>query len=109
MAETTQQKTRTGSRRNTKIGYVVSTSMSKTIVVETTKQKAHPMYRRVISRSKKFYAHDEQNAARVGDVVQIEETRPLSKLKRWRLKNVVQRATLVPHAEEALSGEQKAS
>jgi small subunit ribosomal protein S17 len=109
MAETTQQKTRTGSRRNTKIGYVVSTSMSKTIVVETTKQKAHPMYRRVISRSKKFYAHDEQNAARVGDVVKIEETRPLSKLKRWRLKDVIQRATLVPHAEEALSGEQKAS
>ena len=67
------------------------------------------MYRRVISRSKKFYAHDEQNTARVGDVVEIEETRPLSKTKRWRLKEVIQRATVVPHGDEALEGEQKAS
>ena len=97
MAETTA----TQSRRNTKIGYVVSTKMAKTIVVETTRQKAHKLYRRVISRSKKFYAHDENNTARVGDVVLIEETRPMSRLKRWRLKQVIQRATLVPAAEEA--------
>jgi len=96
MAETTT----TQSRRNTKIGYVVSTKMAKTIVVETTRQKAHKLYRRVISRSKKFYAHDENNTARVGDMVLIEETRPMSRLKRWRLKQVVQRATLVPAAEE---------
>lgn len=109
MARTTQE-TRSASRRNTKIGYVVSTRMSKTIVVETRRQKAHPMYRRVISRSRKFYAHDEQNTARVGDVVMIEETRPLSKTKRWRLKAIIQRATLVPQAElENLDGEQKAS
>jgi small subunit ribosomal protein S17 len=108
MAETTQKKA--GSRRNTKIGYVVSTSMNKTIVVETTMQKAHRMYRRVISRSKKFYAHDEQNSARVGDVVLIEETRPLSKTKRWRLKDVIRRATLVPEAElGTVAGEEKAS
>ena len=97
MAETTT----TQSRRNTKIGYVVSTKMAKTIVVETTRQKSHKLYRRVISRSKKFYAHDEDNTARVGDVVLIEETRPMSRLKRWRLKQVIQRATLVPAAEEA--------
>jgi small subunit ribosomal protein S17 len=107
MAETTQKK---GSRRNTKIGNVVSTKMNKTIVVETTMQKAHRMYRRVISRSKKFYAHDEQNSAHVGDVVRIEETRPLSKTKRWRLTDVIRRATLVPEAAlETAAGEEKAS
>ena len=98
MADTKPQAEK--SHRNTKIGYVVSTKMAKTIVVETTKQKAHPLYRRVVSRSKKFYAHDENNTARVGDVVRIEETRPMSRLKRWRLKDVIQRATLVPSAEE---------
>jgi small subunit ribosomal protein S17 len=83
------------SRRATKLGQVVSTSMSKTIVVEVTMRKSHTLYRRVISKSKKFYAHDEKQAAHVGDFVEIEETRPLSKLKRWKLKNVVQRAKLV--------------
>jgi len=96
MAETTAKQ----SRRNTKIGYVVSTKMAKTIVVEVRRQKAHPLYRRVIARSKKFYAHDENNTARVGDWVLIEETRPLSRLKRWRLKQVIQRATLAQAAEE---------
>ena len=96
MAETTP----TQSRRNTKIGYVVSTKMAKTIVVEVTRQKSHKLYRRVISRSKKFYAHDENNTARVGDVVLVEETRPMSRLKRWRLKQVIQRAKLVQAAEE---------
>jgi small subunit ribosomal protein S17 len=89
------------SRRNTKVGNVVSTKMAKTIVVEVDRQKAHPMYRRVISRSKKFYAHDENDSAHVGDVVRIEETRPLSKLKRWRLIEVIRRAALAPLAEEA--------
>jgi small subunit ribosomal protein S17 len=97
MAETTA----TQSRRNTKIGYVVSTKMAKTVVVEVRRQKAHALYRRVISRSNKFYAHDENNTARVGDWVLIEETRPLSRLKRWRLKQVIQRATLVHAAEES--------
>jgi small subunit ribosomal protein S17 len=102
MADTNPQAEK--SRRNTKIGYVVSTKMAKTIVVETTRQKAHPLYRRVVSRSKKFYAHDESNTAHVGDVVKIEETRPMSRLKRWRLKEVIQRAALVPSAEEAKEG-----
>jgi len=96
MAETTAAQ----SRRNTKIGYVVSTKMAKTIVVEVTRQKSHALYRRVISRSKKFYAHDENSTARMGDVVLIEETRPMSRLKRWRLKQVIQRAKLVHAAEE---------
>ncbi len=97
MAETKE----TQSRRNTKIGYVVSTKMAKTIVVEITRQKSHALYRRVISRSKRLYAHDENNTARVGDVVLIEETRPMSRLKRWRLKQVIRRATLVPGEETA--------
>ena len=96
MAETTAAQ----SRRNTKIGYVVSTKMAKTIVVEVTRQKSHTLYRRVISRSKEFYAHDESSTARMGDVVLIEETRPMSRLKRWRLKQVIQRAKLVHTAEE---------
>jgi len=63
-------------------------------------QKAHPKYKRVINRSKKFYAHDEQNTARTGDVVRLVETRPLSKLKRWRLAEVIRRAAIVPGAEK---------
>jgi small subunit ribosomal protein S17 len=99
MAETTTKQ----SRRATKIGQVVSTKMSKTIVVEVILKKAHPLYKRVIAKNKKFYAHDEANAARVGDFVEIEETRPMSKLKRWRLKNIIQRAKLVAGEEAAVS------
>ena len=80
------------------IGTVISNKMQKTIVVEVTRKKAHAMYGRVISIRKKFYAHDEKNIARVGDVVRLEETRPLSKLKRWRLKEVVRQAALLPEA-----------
>lgn len=96
MAETTTQNTENASRRKTLIGQVVSTKMQKTIVVQVARQKAHPLYERVISRSRKFYAHDEEQSARVGDFVKIEETRPLSKLKRWRLAEVLRRAALVP-------------
>jgi len=69
------------SRRNEKVGIVVSTKMQKTIVVEIEIRKAHPKYKRVMKSNKKFYAHDELNSARVGDVVRIREARPLSKLK----------------------------
>jgi len=93
MPETTQ--TKTGAGRKNLIGQVVSTKMAKTIVVEVKRQKAHPLYRRVVARSKKFYAHDEEGQAHVGDFVRIEETRPLSKLKRWQLKEIVRRAKLV--------------
>jgi small subunit ribosomal protein S17 len=104
MPETTA--TETGTRRKTLVGYVVSTKMQKTIVVEVRRQKAHPLYRRVISRSKRFYAHDEQNTAKTGDVVRIEETRPLSKLKRWRLKEILRRAAIVPGQEKVTAPEQ---
>jgi len=100
MAETS--KTPQAGRRATKIGQVTSTKMSKTIVVEVIRKKAHPLYQRVIAKNKKFYAHDESNTARVGDYVEIEETRPMSKLKRWRLKNVIQRAKLVAGEEAAV-------
>src|SRR5579885_1927226 len=85
-------------RRNEKVGEVVSPKMAKTIVVQVEMRRAHPKYRRVIKKSKKFYAHDEENKARIGDVVRIIETRPLSKLKRWRLAEVVRRAALVSGA-----------
>lgn len=92
MAEnTTEQKV---SRRNEKVGEVVSNKMAKTIVVKVDMRKAHPKYKRVMKTSKKFYAHDEQGTARPGDVVRIEETRPMSKLKRWRLKEVIRRSAL---------------
>jgi small subunit ribosomal protein S17 len=97
MAEmTASETTKKQGQRKTLIGEVVSTKMAKTIVVEVRHQKAHPYYKRVVNRSKKFYAHDENGTARLGDFVKIEETRPLSKLKRWQLKDVVQRAALVP-------------
>lgn len=94
MAETANS-AKKQNRRSTKIGQVVSTKMSKTIVVEVTMRKSHSLYRRVVSKSKKFYAHDENGTARVGDFVEIEESRPLSRLKRWKLKNVIQKAKLV--------------
>jgi small subunit ribosomal protein S17 len=83
-----------GARRNEKVGQVVSTKMQKTIVVEIEMRKAHPKYKRVMKTNKKFYAHDEQNSARVGDVVRIRESRPLSKLKRWTLEEIVRRSAL---------------
>ena len=82
------------SHRNEKVGVVVSTKMQKTIVVEIEMRKAHPKYKRVMKSNKKFYAHDEQNSARVGDVVRIREARPLSKLKRWTLEEIVRRSSL---------------
>jgi small subunit ribosomal protein S17 len=85
-------------RRKEVVGEVVSSRMHKTIVVQVTRKKAHPFYGRVIARNKKFYAHDEKNEAHVGDVVRLEETRPLSKLKRWKLKDIVRKTTLLPEA-----------
>ncbi len=82
------------------VGEVVSTKMQKTIVVEVNRKKSHRLYQRVISRSKRFYAHDEKGVAHVGDVVRLEETRPMSKLKRWRLLEVVRKAALVQVQEK---------
>jgi len=92
-------------RRKELIGHVVSNRMNKTIVVQVVRRKAHPLYSRVISKAKKFYAHDENREAHVGDVVRLEETRPLSKLKRWKLKEVLRKTALVP--EVAAGGEGK--
>jgi small subunit ribosomal protein S17 len=83
------------STKNEKIGQVVSTKMAKTIVVEVSRRVPHPLYKRIIGKRKKFYAHDEQGTAKMGDVVRIIECRPLSKLKRWRLMEVVRRAAQV--------------
>ena len=94
MAETNQQRVQ-GARKQV-IGNVVSNKMNKTIVVQVIRKKAHPFYGRVVSKAKKFYAHDEKNEAHVGDVVRLEETRPLSKLKRWKLKEIVRKTALVP-------------
>ncbi len=101
MAETTQTEQKSG--RKNLVGKVVSTKMAKTIVVEVSRQKAHPLYERVVKRSKKFYAHDEQQTAHVGDFVRIEETRPLSRLKRWTLKEIVKRSALAPETTEQAS------
>ena len=87
-------------RRNEKVGLVTSTKMQKTIVVEIEMRKAHPKYKRVMKSNKKFYAHDEQNSARVGDVVRIREARPLSKLKRWSLEEIVRRSSLAQLGDE---------
>ena len=82
-------------RRKELVGLVTSAKMQKTIVVRVTRRVQHQLYDRYVKRSKKFYAHDENGEARTGDTVRIIETRPLSKLKRWRLAEVVSRRTTV--------------
>jgi small subunit ribosomal protein S17 len=79
-------------RRKERIGEVVSNKMAKTIIVRVERRFPHPRFKKVVTGYKKFYAHDEQGQAKVGDRVRIEETRPLSKTKRWRLVQVVERA-----------------
>ncbi len=76
--------------RKTRVGVVVSNKMAKTAVVETVSRVPHPKFRKIIKQSKKFYAHDEGSKAKVGDRVRIMETRPLSKLKRWRLVEILE-------------------
>lgn len=84
------------SKKNEKIGSVVSNKMAKTIVVEVIRRVPHPLYKRIVSKRKKFYAHDEDGKAKVGDVVRIVECRPMSRLKRWELGEVVRQAVQVP-------------
>jgi small subunit ribosomal protein S17 len=79
-------------RRKTRTGTVVSDKMDKTVVVLVERRYAHPLYGKQVRRSKKYHAHDENNEYNVGDVVRIVETRPLSKLKRWRVVEVIERA-----------------
>ena len=79
-------------RKMEKIGEVVSTKMAKTIIVVVTRKVPHPLYKRIVTKRKKFYAHDETGDAHLGDIVRIVESRPLSKLKRWTLGEVIRRS-----------------
>src|SRR5215468_1700192 len=88
---TTQSEPPTRATRKTRTGEVVSSRMNKTIVVRTVTRVPHPKFGKIVKQMKKFYAHDEQNQAKPGDTVRIMETRPMSKLKRWRLVEVVQK------------------
>jgi small subunit ribosomal protein S17 len=92
-AEAVQAPATTGARRNEKVEM----------------RKAHPKYKRIVRSTKKFYAHDEQSSARLGDVVRIRETRPLSKLKRWSLEEIVRRSTLGQIEDAAPKTEVKAA
>ena len=86
-----QTEAATRAARKTRTGEVVSSRMNKTIVVRTVTRVPHPKFGKIVKQMKKFYAHDEQNQAKPGDTVRIMETRPMSKLKRWRLVEVVQK------------------
>ena len=88
--------------KNVKVGQVVSAKMQKTIVVEVTRRVPHPLYKRIVNKRKRFYAHDENRTAKLGDVVRIVECRPLSRLKRWELGEVVRRAVEVGVEPSAL-------
>ncbi|MGA2137249.1 MAG: 30S ribosomal protein S17 [Verrucomicrobiia bacterium] len=87
------------SRKRELVGEVVSDKMDKTIVVEVARRVRHPRYQKVMTLYKKFYAHDEKSEAGVGDKVRIVESRPLSKLKRWRLAGVLEKATKIEKVE----------
>jgi small subunit ribosomal protein S17 len=93
-------------QRRTKVGRVVSDKMDKTVVVSVERLQRHPIYKRVIRRSTKFKAHDQDNAAQVGDTVRIEESRPLSRDKRWRLVEIlghgISETASEPMADEAI-------
>ena len=84
-----ESNTKTPGLRKTRVGIVISTSMEKTIVVEYTNRVPHPRFKKIIKRSKKFYAHDENSEAAVGDKVRIVETKPISKKKCWKLQEVL--------------------
>ena len=79
-------------KKKTRVGVVVSDKMDKTVVVQVTRRLRHPIYGKVVKKRPKFYAHDERGICGAGDTVKIEETRPLSKLKRWRVVEVVRKA-----------------
>lgn len=82
----------TRAERKTRIGRVVSNKMDQTVVVSVESVSRHSLYSKTVRRQRKFYAHDAENSCRIGDVVRIMETRPLSKLKRWRVVDVVEKS-----------------
>lgn len=79
------------SKRKARVGLVVSDAMDKTVVVQVETRGRHPLYSKSVRREKKLYAHDEENSCKAGDVVRVVETRPMSKRKRWRVAEVVQK------------------
>ena len=91
MAEATETETRDNARK-VREGIVDSTTMEKTIVVKVVDRVRHPLYGKTMQRTKRLYVHDETNDAKLGDRVRVQETRPLSKLKRWRLVEILERA-----------------
>jgi 30S ribosomal protein S17 len=93
MAEETKTLELARGNRKERVGEVISNKMTKTIVVRVERRFPHPKFKKVVTGYKKFYAHDEKAEAKVGDRVRIQETRPLSKLKRWRLVEVVERSS----------------
>ena len=92
MADMTNEKATERNARKTRTGLVVSDKMDKTVVVAIERRVPHPIYGKMITRTKRLKAHDEENSAKVGDTVRIVETRPLSKDKRWRVVEIVERA-----------------
>ncbi|MEC9048694.1 MAG: 30S ribosomal protein S17 [Planctomycetota bacterium] len=91
-AEQVEQGAKPRAERKTARGIVMSNKMDKTLVVQVNRKVRHPVYEKFVSKKTKLYAHDDQGEAKVGDVVEIVQTRPLSKLKRWRLLRIVQKA-----------------
>jgi small subunit ribosomal protein S17 len=91
MADNTNTATETRNLRKTRIGVVTSNKMDKTIIVAVERKVKHPIYGKFVKKSTSFHAHDEKNEASIGDVVRIMETRPLSKTKRWRLVEIVEK------------------
>ena len=102
MTQQAAQAARPAVRRQQKEGVVISNKMNKTIVVAVVTLKRHRIYKRTYKQTKHFYAHDEENRCQIGDVVRIEETRPLSKLKRWRLIEIVKLGSGVIPVSELL-------
>ena len=102
MTETASEQVQspTQGKRQEKVGVVTSNKMQKTVVITVERQVIHPLYKRVVRRSKNFLAHDEKSECRVGDTVRIQETRPLSKRKRWRVVEIVAKAALVAPVPE---------
>jgi small subunit ribosomal protein S17 len=92
MADTTEQNATERGTRKTRTGLVVSDKMQKTVVVAIERRVPHPVYGKMVTRTKRVKAHDEENSAKTGDTVRIAETRPLSKDKRWRVVEIVERA-----------------
>ena len=92
MSEAAAETTATRGARKERVGRVISDRMEKTVVVQVATLKRHPLYKKTIQRRVKFKAHDEQNECKVGDLVRIMETRPISKEKRWRVAEIIEKA-----------------